>query len=34
VTQWVLGGMAIALGVSFLVALRHPVGASSEALTD
>jgi predicted MFS family arabinose efflux permease len=29
-TGWVLGGMAIALGVSFLVSLAHPGGRSPE----
>jgi hypothetical protein len=30
-TGWVLGGMAIALGLSFLVSLTHPGGRSSES---
>ena len=33
-TQWVLIGMAVALGVSFLVALAHPGGRVTEPVTD
>ncbi|MFF7048193.1 MFS transporter [Streptomyces griseorubiginosus] len=32
--QWVFYGMAVALGIAFLVALRHPGGTPAEAAAD